>query len=183
MRFIRAGRTLWSAFHAGSMKSLEGRMRLRIVGLFAAAIVGGMATGARADTFGAGSIIIPMDECYQYNGTQQNTRLGWNQGALPNRVNSGTYPVSTFDNNNLATAQCIGLDVSTVSNKDPFDQTCWGDGFTPSVTGIQHAFGLLYYLASNNIPVAVAIRTNKEALGDYDFSIASADGTTNPVYA
>src|SRR5262249_21821169 len=100
-----------------------------------------------------------------------------------NRVNSATYPVATFDNNNLATAQCIGLDTSTVTNKDPYNPTCWGNGFSPSATGIQHSFGLMYYLASKNIPIAVALRTNKEALGDYDFYVTSSDGSTNPVYA
>src|SRR5690242_7143294 len=112
MRFFRAGRTLWCALHTGSMRLLEGRMRLRIVALLGAAIAFGMTTAARADTFAAGSIIVPMDECFQYNGTAQTSRLGWNQGALPNRVSSSTYPIATYDNTNLSTAQCIGLDLS-----------------------------------------------------------------------
>src|SRR5689334_86243 len=155
----------------------------RSAGWAAMLLIAGWAGVARADVFGAGSIIIPMDEWYQYNGSAQPNRLGWNGDATLNGLNSTTYPQSAYG----SSTACIGPNTATLSgtnaNPNPYYPTCWGNGFSPSSTGLQHAFGLLYYLAKNNVPVAVALRTNKEALGDYDFSVASPDGSTNPFYA
>ena len=151
--------------------------------LLASMLLAGWAGVARADTFAAGSIVIPMDECFQYNGSSQPNRLGWNGNATLNALSSATYPQSSY----ASSTACIGPNTATLSgsntNPSPYFPTCWGNGFTPSTTGLQHAFGLLYYLASNNIPVSIALNSSKEALGDYDFSITSPDGTTNPFLA
>src|SRR5262249_44132954 len=127
---------------------------------------------AHADLFSAGSLIIPMDQCYQFNGTAQYTRQGWNQGQ----------PYGTAYSSANA---CVWLDNTTTPNtiNDPYDGACLaGPAYPASPAAIQHAFGALYLLASNNIPVMVSLRANKEALGDYDFYVTSPDGTSNAVF-
>src|SRR5262249_39801048 len=135
----------------GMRTERESKMKVRRnLGLLLAAIsiLCGSAGAARADTFPPGSLIIPMDNCYQYAGTAQYARQEWNAG-LP----YGTAYTS-------ATA-CVWIDNGTTPNSlgDPYDATCWaGAGYPASSTGIQHAFGALYLLAKNNIPVSVALR-------------------------
>jgi hypothetical protein len=127
---------------------------------------------ARADSFPAGSMIIPMDSCYQYAGVAQPIRQGWNQG-LPWATD---YSTSTA---------CVELTTTSTPNTSvaPYYSSCYaGLGYPYSPTGLQHAFGLLYLLAKNNVPVAVALRGDKEAVGDEDFGVPSPDGSTNAAF-
>src|SRR5438552_3383981 len=106
------------------------RHRFGLVFTLAAAITFAGATTSRADTFSPGSLIIPMDECYQYNGSSQYTRQGWNAGQLYSTTYSG------------ATA-CVQLDNTTTpaSTADPYDGRCWaGSGYPAATTGLQHAY-------------------------------------------
>src|SRR2546429_9461448 len=100
-----------------------------------------------------------MDECYQYNGSSQYTRQGWNAGQLYSTTYSG------------ATA-CVQLDNTTTpaSTADPYDGRCWaGSGYPAATTGLQHAYGVLFLLAKNGVPVTAAVRPNKEATVEHDF--------------
>jgi hypothetical protein len=132
------------------------------------------ASRSRADSFQAGSLIIPTDECYQGGAT--NAAPWAPSGATP-AVREGWSPDGTM---------CTWYDAnSTLStNGAPYYGACWAaltTTYGATSTGLQHAFGVLYLLAKNNIPVSIINRTDKQALGDYDFSVAPTD-SGNPVY-
>src|SRR5262245_8394334 len=100
-------------------------MHVRRLTLAIALGVAASAPGAaRAETFAAGSLIIPLDECFQYNAASQSGRLGWNSGTLPNAINS-SYS-STFTSGST----CIALDTSSTAvdggtSGDPYYPKCW----------------------------------------------------------
>jgi len=101
-----------------------------------------LARAAKAETrsFNAGSIIIPMDQCYQtVNGS---TPTGWTSGRCGG---SG------------------GL-------------TCYNAGRSYPAGDIPHAFGVIYLLLQNNIPVRMTMRPDKQSLADADFSVSSSAG-------
>src|SRR5215831_197123 len=159
-----------------------------------------LATAARssADTFPAGSLIIPTDECYQLGQTNAAAWVASSNPMVRETWTSSTtcgYADSTSTATNVSggTADCsnpagTGADATPTSyyaqcatSSYPSYGTCYAPtGYGASSTGMQHAFGVLYLLASNHVPVSVALNPKKVALSDPDFSIEAPGSNINP---
>ncbi len=101
-------------------------------------------SGAIAPTaFGAGSLIIPMDNCYNPD-----------YSANPGPTNSG--------------AACVAASTS---------YACYsGSGYPTG--NVRLPFGLLYLLATNNIPINIILNPAKTSLADPDMFITPPSGSS-----